>query len=320
MSNDQVLAAAALKRLAADPVLSTGFRAGGPLRSLLQASARRYVVAADAPTAVRRMQTLADKGYAVGMEYVGENVTDRSEVARIAAQYSALIATLPQGGLCARTELNFDLSNVGLLISPELALKTSDAILAEAAARGLFVTISMERASMVDSILEVFHELAARHVNVGITLQAYLHRTPDDLARVLATGRKVRLVKGVYQEGPEHALPRSAALDERYIDLAQRLHAAGVAHTFATQDRALVAALRERGLLDGGAELEMLHGVQPAFMRLLKQDGVNCRVYGTFGENWYLHLLHRLAEAPMNVLQALGDFEQPSRVVFGGEY
>ena len=320
MSDDQVLAAAALKRLAADPALSAAFRADGPLRSMLQASARRYVVATDAAAAVQRMRLLADKGYAVGMEYVGENVTDTGEVLRIACRYRDLIDLLPQGGLGARTELNFDLSNVGLLISPELALETTAAILEHAAARGLFVTISMERASMVEAILRVFHKLAATHDNVGITLQAYLHRTADDLAGVLETGRKVRLVKGVYQESPDCALVRSPALDERYLALAARLGEANATRSFATQDPTLVAALRAAGLLSGAAELEMLHGVQPAFMRSLRAQGVNCRIYGTFGENWYLHFLHRLAEAPGNVLQALGDYQQPSRVVFGDEY
>ncbi|AHI64965.1 proline dehydrogenase family protein [Burkholderia thailandensis] len=321
MNNEiKTLAAAALKGFAANPQYSQRFRQGTALREWLQVPASRYIVAGDAGTAVDRMRLLAGKGYEVGLEYVGENVTDRDEVRRIEAQYLQLIDLLPHGGLGRRTELNFDLSNVGLLIAPDLACEVTGRIVAAADEKGAFVTLSMERFPMVDDILSVFHRLAASHANIGITLQAYLHRTPDDLDAVLRTGRKIRLVKGVYDEIPERALPRSPALDDRYAELARRMTDAGIDRSFATQDPALIERLMRDGLLADGAEIEMLHGVQPTRLRDLRRDGVKCRVYGTFGDNWYLHFLHRLAEAPETVLQALADIHDPSRIVFGGEY
>ncbi|GAB3260465.1 proline dehydrogenase family protein [Chitinimonas naiadis] len=315
------LAAAALKRCAADPALARSFRdADSELRAWLRAPASRYIVAGDAPTAVQRMRLLAEKNYEVGFEFVGENVTDLKEVHLIARRYEELIGLLPQGGLGRRTELNFDLSNVGLLISRSLAAETTAGILHRAQQQGLFVTLSMERAWMVDDILGVYFELAQRFGNLGITLQAYLHRTPRDLEAVLARGGKIRLVKGVYAESPEHAISRSPALDDRYVELASRLADAGVPHSLATQDARLIDRLAAEGLLGEGAELEMLHGVQPGLMQAWRNQGVRCRVYGTYGDNWYLHLLHRLAEAPENILQALADLQDPSRVMAGAEY
>ncbi|KVM47455.1 proline dehydrogenase [Burkholderia ubonensis] len=320
MNDDIALASAALKQLAANPQYAKHFREGRELCELLHVPASRYVVSQNAEDAIGRMKLLANKGYAIGLEYVGENVTDIVEVRRIASQYEHMIETLPHGGLGPRTELNFDLSNVGLLISRDLAAETTGAILAKAAEKHLFVTVSMERASMVDDILGVIFQLSPSFSNLGITLQAYLHHTPRDLEAVLDAGCKVRLVKGVYAESPEDALPRSAQLDERYLSLAARLADARAARSFATQDPALIRLLLDAGLLADGAELEMLHGVQPALLRGLREDGIQCRVYGTYGDNWYLHFLHRLAEAPENVLQALADFRDPSRVVFGGDY
>ncbi|AOJ79942.1 proline dehydrogenase [Burkholderia savannae] len=321
MNNEiTMLAAAALKGFAANPQYAQRFREGSALREWLQVPASRYIVAGDAGTAVERMRVLAGKGYEVGLECVGENVTDREEVRRVEAQYRQLIDLLPHGGLGRRTELNFDLSNVGLLIARDLACEVTDRIAGAAGERGVFVTLSMERFPMVDDILSVFHQLAASHANVGITLQAYLHRTAGDLDAVLRAGRKIRLVKGVYDEAPERALPRSSALNDRYVELARRMADAGVDRSFATQDPALIERLMRDGLLGGDAEIEMLHGVQPGRLRDLRRDGVNCRVYGTFGDNWYLHFLHRLAEAPETVLLALADIQDPSRIVFGGEY
>ncbi|WP_323122744.1 proline dehydrogenase family protein [Burkholderia alba] len=321
MNNEiHTLAAAALKGLAANPRYARSFRESDALRQLLHAPASRYIVAGEAGTAIDRMRMLAAKGYEIGLEYVGENVTDPDEVTRIESQYRQLIDRLPQGGLGRRTELNFDLSNVGLLISRDLAEEVTGRIVAAAAKQGVFVTLSMERFSMVDDILAVFHRLSASHANIGITLQAYLHRTPEDLDAVTRSGHKVRLVKGVYAEIPERALPRSPALDDRYLELAARLTEAGVDRSFATQDPALIERLMRNGLLGDGGEIEMLHGVQPTRLRDLRRDGVTCRVYGTFGDNWYLHFLHRLAEAPETVLQALADIQDPARVVFGADY
>src|SRR2546425_5482583 len=46
------------------------------------------------------------------------------------------------------------------------------------------------------STLFPYTTLFRSHTNVGVCLQAYLRRTPQDLARLLALGPAIRLVKG----------------------------------------------------------------------------------------------------------------------------
>lgn len=310
---------AALRALAADPRLAEGFKASPAVREALWPAAARYVVARDTATAVSRMAALAARGYEVGLECVGENARDADEVDAVVAQYQALLERLPQRGLSTRTELNFDLSHLGLLVSPQLAFDAARTIAAAAHRRGVDVTLSMERSSQTDLILRTFTRLAGLLPNMGITLQAYLHRTPTDLAAVLHTGGRVRLVKGVYDEPPEVALPRGAVLDARFLGLATTLQRAGVPFSLATHDPVLIRELVQRRLLDGG-EIEMLHGVRPELLRTLREQGLGCRIYGTFGDHWYLHLLHRLAECPDHLFQALADIADPQRVVAGAGY
>jgi proline dehydrogenase len=266
------------------------------------------------------MASLAERGYEVGLEVVGENAQTVEEVRGVEAAYLALIAALPAGGLSPRTELNFDLSNVGLLISSDLAREVTHHITTRALERGLFVTISMERTALTSTILDVFDTLARGLPNLGITLQAYLHRTADDLERVLASGRRVRLVKGAYDEAPELAVPRGRELDERYLALARRLHRANVPRSYATHDAALIARLRGESLLAGGAEVEMLHGVAAPVLRALRSDGVACRIYGAFGTHWWLHFVHRLAEHLPNVATAFADIASQTVTPFGEAY
>jgi len=67
-----------------------------------------------------------------------------------------------------------------------------------------------------------FRALAEAHDNVGLTLQAHLHRTAEDLDSLIGVGAKFRLVKGVYNEDPAVALPRGPQLDARYKGRAGR--------------------------------------------------------------------------------------------------
>lgn len=309
---------AALKMLAADPALRAAFVRFPALRELFAVAADRYVVGRDRAAMWSRLAVLAGKSYRVGVEFVGEEASDPAEIEAVVQEYLALVEEAPDDG--DPVQLGFDLSNVGLLISRSLAVENTARILRAAAAKNMPLVISMERSGFVEQILTAFDELAPAHPNVGLVLQAHLHRTPDDLDRVATHGRKVRLVKGVYQEGTDVALARGPELTERYADLAGALLDRGVQLACGTHDAAVLTRLNERGLIPRLAEVEMLHGVRPELLRWFRERGVPCRVSAVYGENWWLHFLHRLAEYPPNVLTALADLADPGRVRFGVAY
>jgi proline dehydrogenase len=220
----------------------------------------------------------------------------------------------------APVQLGFDLSSVGSMVSAELAHDNAARLLKAAAARGMTLVLSMERSAFVDPILELHGALAAEHDNLAITLQAHLHRCAADAAAVAARGGKVRLVKGVYREPAEVALPRGPELDRRYVDLLRTLLDQGVPVAVGTQDPRLYELMEQEGLLERVVEAEMLHGVKPWLLRRLRDRGVPTRILAVYGENWWLHFLHRLAEHPRNVLVALADLDDPARIRFGAEY
>jgi proline dehydrogenase len=316
VDTESALAGRALRALAANPACRTAFaEPDALLRTLLAPAARRYVAAANADELLDRAATLEAKGYRVSVEAVGEEITDPGEIEDVVTGYIDLVRRS-----ATPVQLGFDLSNVGLLLSAELALENTARILTAAAAHGSDVVISMERSGFVDAVLGVFTKLAEHHTNVGITVQAHLHRTAADLPAILATGAKIRLVKGVYVEPADIALPRGAELDARYLDVARQAIDAGARVALATHDAVLLARAAETGVLAGAAEIEMLHGVCPELLRAHHEAGHTCRVYLTYGENWWLHLLHRVAEHPPMAITALADLADPDRVVFGADY
>ncbi|MEU6819405.1 proline dehydrogenase family protein [Streptomyces atriruber] len=314
------LATNGLKKLAADPRARSAFVDHPLAAALLAPAADRYIVAADQEGLFRRLPVLEAKGYRTGVEFVGEEARDADEVRAVLDEYAELIERHRTADLATPVQLGFDLSNVGSLLSPQAAADNTAALLEAAALQGMSILISMERSSLVDDILTVFKGLAEEHENVALTLQAQLHRTEQDLATVLPLGRKIRLVKGVYDESADVALPRGAQLDDRYAGLLERILAHGNPVAVATHDASLLQLLDSRGLLVCVEEIEMLHGCRPPLLKSHKDRGIPCRVATVYGQNWWLHFLHRLAEYPPTALTALADLYEPERVRFGAAY
>jgi proline dehydrogenase len=315
-----VHAAAALKSIAADKRCRGAFLSHPLVSELMAVPASRYVVAPDRERLLQRVPVLADKGYRIGIEYVGEEVDDPKEIQAIVDEYLALIDELPSESKEGDVQIGFDLSNLGLLVSKKLSMENLRIIANAASKKSVAVMLSMERSSFVEDIIGVFSALAEEHDNIGITLQAHLHRTADDLGQIVKTGRKIRLVKGVYRESREVALPRGRAVDDRYVDLVRMIVECDGIVACATHDEDLINCISGAGLLSRICELEMLHGVRPKLLRTWRAEGFKCRVSAVYGRNWFLHFLHRLAEYPPNILVALADYYQPERIRFGELY
>lgn len=146
---------------------------------------------------------------------------------------------------------------------------------------------------------------------VGITVQAYLHRSEDDLDAILETpGARVRIVKGAYAEDGRVSLARGAELNERFLVLCNRVAASDHTCSIATHDRELLnAALSGFDSCAAGSryEVEMLYGVNPQLAAEVEGRQLPLRVYLPFGSEWYLYLCHRLAEYPPALIGCAAD-------------
>lgn len=301
----------ALKHIAASQEYRSLFSRSEKFQTSLKPAALRYIVSEERDEMFDRLSLLNAKGYATGIEFAGEEALSISDITRVTSEYLTLIKLMVElGGWSTYPQLGFDLSNVGSGTSKALAIENCSLILDEAEKHGISVIISMERSKWTDIILDIFTELSQRYSVIGITMQAQLHRTSDDLKDVLKTGRKVRLVKGVYDEDPKIALPRGEELNDRYLGMVETLSRTGHLYAYASQDPHILKAIleMEQAADFNPGELEMLHGVNPAAIREAKQfTRKTPRVSAVYGTEWFLHLLHRIAESPDNIYLALAD-------------
>jgi len=240
---------------------------------------------------------------------LGENVADMAEAKGVTDHYLEVVADVERRGLAC--EPSVKLTQLGLDIDPGAAYANALAIATRAHAAGNYFWVDMEQSHYVDATLDCVARLRQAGPRVGVALQAYLHRTHDDVARMLAAGVGIRLVKGAYNEPPAVALPVKADVDANYLALAETMLApasrvTGSRAVFGTHDTVLINAIERHGdglgLAPTDYEIHMLYGIQRGEQRRLAKDRKNIRVLIAYGSYWFPWYMRRLAERPANML------------------
>jgi proline dehydrogenase len=256
---------------------------------------------------VRRLNAA---GLAATIDALGEDVGEPAAARRMRDGYLALIDRIASAGLSAT--LSLKASALGLTFDPGEARANLETILerARVALPDPLVRIDMEGYRLLEPTLALFEAAWPAHRNLGVALQAYLHRTPADIARMNDLGARVRLVKGAYREPHDVAVHGRAAVQSHFMAGAVLLLRAGVAPAIATHDPQLLAAIRTVAATLGRTrddfEFELLYGVRPDLQRELAAAGYRVRVYVPFGTHWARYFRRRMLERRENLLFALG--------------
>jgi proline dehydrogenase len=277
--------------------------------------AKRFVAGEKIDDAIAAVRKLNDRGMLASIDFLGEDVRRRDDAIAVRDQYLRLLDALADAG--ARSNVSVKLTALGLLVDPEFCRQSLAAIAARAAdsttQRALldpFVRIDMEGSALTEQTLRMFERVFGEHRNVGVVLQAYLRRTPDDLERVLRQGARVRLCKGAYKEPPEIAYRDMPAIRNAFMRLAEILLLRGTRPAIATHDVRLHDAVKafaaERGIAKESFEFQMLYGVRPDLQRKLVDQGYTVRVYVPYGTHWAAYFYRRVMERRENAFLAFG--------------
>jgi proline dehydrogenase len=270
--------------------------------------ARRFVAGETIESAMAAVRALNEAGMSASLDFLGEDVLERSAALHTRDVYIEMLDAIAASGV--NSNVSVKLTAMGLLVDEELALTNLLAIL-ERASRNPdpFVRIDMEGSAVLEATLRVFTRAFAAHKNVGIVLQAYLKRTPGDVAQAIDIGARVRLCKGAYNEPAEIAYKRMPEIRTQYLDLARELLERGTYPGIATHDRRLIAAIKEfagdRSISRERFEFQMLYGSRPNVQRELVAQGYRLRIYVPFGTHWAAYFYRRVLERRENALFAL---------------
>jgi proline dehydrogenase len=280
----------------------------------------RFVAGMSVDDALRVAVALNREGIAVSLDSLGESVMSEVEARKSAAIYHDLLDAIEQRQLNANVSVK--LTQMGMDFDPALAEAIVQEMVEHAAHADSFVRVDMEGTPLTEATLQMVERIHAKpglFGRVGAVLQAYLYRTEKDTERLLAQGIRIRLCKGAYKEGPEHAFPLKAEVDANYIKLMARMttfvHPELKRPVFcglATHDERIIDTMvryvQQQGILKSSFEFQMLYGIRRDLQRKLVKEGFGVRVYVPFGAEWYPYFMRRLAERPANVIFLVKNF------------
>ncbi len=281
--------------------------------------ASRFVAGDTLDAAIEVIRSLNQKGLYVTLDHLGEGVSNPEEARRAAKAILDLLDKIHTCGI--QSSVSVKLTQLGLLVDPDLCLENMQAIVARAEETGNFVRIDMEDSAVIDQTLVIHGQLRDRgYDNLGKVIQSYLYRSEADTRALLEAGVPIRLVKGAYDEPAELAFPRKADVDANFdrltsiiMDAACKLSSPPQA---AEAKRPPITALgthdknriefgiqyaEKVGMPKDALEIQMLYGIRSDLQRSLAAQGYPVRVYVPYGTEWYPYFMRRLAERPANL-------------------
>lgn len=280
-----------------------------PRLRFVRVTVSRFMPGEEMEDALGAAERLRTDGIPVTFTYLGEGVGTAEEADAVVEHYLALLRAIEERGIDG--EVSVKLTHLGLELDEGATLERLRRLAERSAELDRHLFIDMESVRFVEPTLSLYRKLREEFENTGVCIQAYLHRTPQDVADLLAAGASIRLVKGAYQEPKEVAIHdrRRIRATFRKLSLEFLRWGGGGRLALGTHDVGLLAEIEQRAAAAGfgrdAYEIQMLYGIRVADQRRFATEGHRIRVLISYGSHWYPWFMRRLAEHPSNAWLAV---------------
>jgi proline dehydrogenase len=273
----------------------------------------RFVPGPSLDRVLASVAALRNSGRLVSIDYLGEDVTDLDGANATMRAYLEVLDALGRrpdavGEGVRPLEVSCKLSALGQALDRDgdkIAFANAYTICERAEQVGVWVTVDAEDHTTTDSTLSIAADLRTDFPWLGVVLQAYLRRSHGDCAQLAASGARVRLCKGAYDEPASVAYRDAAAVTDSYLRCLRVLMTGSGYPMVASHDPVVIEAVpalaSESGRSAGDFEYQMLYGIRDGEQLRLASAGNRVRVYVPFGTQWYGYFMRRLAERPANL-------------------
>ncbi len=266
--------------------------------------ARRFVAGESFSQAAPEVTALNNKGIAATLDLLGENVKDKAIAEETTREYCDLLEGIRDRKLNAT--ISIKLTMMGLDIDDHFCRKNLFVLLDKAKELDQFVRIDMEGSDYVQRTLDIYRDARSKYGrHVGIVIQAYLHRTRDDIAQLADENADVRICKGAYKEPPSIALQNMPDIRAVFKEYTAELLKKTDYTRIATHDDLLIdwtkSYARENDIPKDRFEFQMLYGLRLNTCEALVEEGYNVRVYVPYGTMWVPYFTRRLRERKENI-------------------
>lgn len=267
----------------------------------------RFVAGYTVQDAWKVAAQLKADGIDVSLDFLGESAQHMNQALPAMQEYRQAMARLHEASPGAT--ISVKLSQLGILVDPELCAQHLKDLLLTARHYGLGVEVDMEHSSAGRPTLEIFRHVLTDFPETRQAFQAYLRSTLADLISFDDAAPRIRLVKGAFDESKELAIQDASEVTEQYKYLSSWALEHLPDPAFGTHDEDCIAHVittaEKLGLNRRAYEFQFLYGIRRDKQRALAQRGYRVRVYLPYGTQWYPYLMRRMAERPANMFLVL---------------
>jgi proline dehydrogenase len=275
-------------------------------KRLVRIFADKYFSGENLSDALRESKKLNEEGCSVTLDILGEYVSKMEEAEQYKTQYLDVIEQFS----AAKIVGNFSLkpSMFGILLDKEACYENYREIVMAAAKHDNFIRIDMEDSTCTDDEINLYLRLKAEFPGrVGLVLQAYMHRTLDDIKKMMdvhtdASPLNFRLCKGIYVEDKSIAYKGYQEVRDHFLEDLEFMLLNNIYVGIATHDAYLVEKsmqlIEKHKIPKERFEFQMLFGVNPGMRRSIVSKGYPMKIYVPFGKQWFNYSTRRLKENP----------------------
>ena len=250
---------------------------------------------------LKNVQKLNNKGFKVAIDILGEHVETEKEADEITQRYISIYDEISKRNLSAN--ISIKLTHIGQDLGLDIVKNNLTQLVRAAKKNNNFLRLDMENVPYTSETIQLYKEMFEHYDQIGIVIQAYLHRSFDDIKSLSDEKFNVRICKGIYVEDPKLVLKDYNDIRENYIRLVKEALNKGSYVGIATHDEFLIdniySWIIKNNISKDQYEFQVLHGVpMQKKLEMLMNDGNTVRVYLPYGDNWYDYSVRRLKENP----------------------
>jgi proline dehydrogenase len=261
----------------------------------------RYIAGTKLSDAIGAVRDLNRKKMRATLDILGEDIVEPSAAELIKQEWIRVLDEIKATGV--DSNISVKPSQLGFRIDVEYCYANLLFLVASARERGNMVRIDMEDSTMTTATIGLYKRLRTEGFeNIGIVIQAYLHRSDADVRDLVKMKANFRLCKGIYRESPDIAYQDRDEIRRNFGLLLRVIMENGCYVGIATHDEYLVGKAYEligkNNLSKERYEFQMLLGVREKLRKSIVDAGHRLRVYVPFGDQWYAYSVRRLKENP----------------------
>lgn len=259
---------------------------------LLFPFAKRFIAGIDINDSSVIFQNHLDQEFIVIANLVGENTQSIEQINANRNGYFELLSRFKK----ERFSISVKLSSIGMDYSFEESMNNLTKLSDLASANNQMIRLDMEDSKYTDRTIEACKIIQDQTPgSVGITLQANLHRTKNDIRDLIAHGVSIRLVKGAYLENDGIAYTKLDTIRKKFLDYSSELLVdENVKHSIATHDEKLLDVIASDERMKNHC-FEFLFGVRRDLQHRYKLTH-DVGIYMPYGKEWLSYTIRRLKE------------------------